>query len=260
MPARVAKITLICTYGPCQTPFEVLPWRVGRAKYCSKRCHMLANHPQRDMTLADRFWEKVIKASPDECWIWTASKGSTGYGMIWTAEQERLVGAHVVSWYLEHGTWPPEDQCVLHNCPDGDQPACVNPAHLWLGTRTTNGFDMVNKGRHANQFGRVTLAQREEIIALYANGGWTYEQLGERFGLNPMTVYTYVKAARDTIAIPSQRERAARGERIHNAKLTDAQWQEALGLYATGEWSIRRLAQRYRVNRTSIKNRLKHQL
>jgi HNH endonuclease len=193
MPTRVARITLICTYEPCHTPFEVLPWRKDRAKYCSKRCHMLANHPQREMTLADRFWSKVLKGAPEICWLWQGGKTGRGYGVMRVPEQKRNVGAHVISWYLQHGTWPPEGMDVLHNCPEGDRPDCVNWSHLWLGTHTENLNDMVAKERHANQFKQVGKAVREEIVALYLTGAWTYDQLGRKYELSSQSIYTYVR-------------------------------------------------------------------
>jgi transposase-like protein len=257
MPARVAKITLICTYEPCQTPFEVLPSRVGRAKYCSKRCHMLANNAQIPMTLAERFWEKVLKGSPQTCWLWQGGKTGRGYGVMRVPEQKRNVGAHVISWYLFHGTWPPEGMDVLHNCPGGDQPGCCNPTHLWVGTHQDNMLDKVAKSRD-NTPRKVTKEQALEMCELYATGEWTYKQLAKRYGLAERTPHWIIKQY-NTHTLPSLRERAARGERIGKATITDAQWQEALDLHTSG-WGAGRLAKRYGVNKSAIRSRLKHQL
>lgn len=95
--------------------------------------------------LADRFWEKVDKSSsPHGCWLWTASKYPDGYGVIRTPAGSR--GAHRVSWELANGPVP-DGLNVCHNCPGGDNPACVNPDHLFLGTQTENVKDMYTKGR-----------------------------------------------------------------------------------------------------------------
>lgn len=93
-------------------------------------------------TLEERFWSKVDKSG--SCWVWTASKSPKGYGKIGIKNVPRL--AHRVSYELANGPIP-DGLMVCHNCPDGDNPACVNPAHLFLGTNTDNVQDMIKKGR-----------------------------------------------------------------------------------------------------------------
>lgn len=90
-------------------------------------------------TLADRFWAKVRETRT--CWLWTASTDSKGYGKIGVAG--KTVAAHRVAWFLTYGEWPTKD--VLHHC---DNPRCVRPSHLFLGTQLDNMRDMVSKGRH----------------------------------------------------------------------------------------------------------------
>jgi len=91
-------------------------------------------------TLAERFWAKVDKRGPDECWEWRGAK-SNGYGLI--GEGGRTSGAHRVSWELANGAIPAS---VCHTC---DNRGCVNPAHLFLCTHVGNMRDMVNKSRAA---------------------------------------------------------------------------------------------------------------
>lgn len=88
--------------------------------------------------LADRFWSKVHKAQPNECWLWTGTKNQLGYGDF------DNMRAHRVSWTLANGPIPP-GLCVLHQC---DNPPCVNPAHLRIGTLKDNTMDAWAKGRH----------------------------------------------------------------------------------------------------------------
>lgn len=93
-----------------------------------------------------RFDEKWVKEeSARGCWIWTASKSPLGYGYIQTGTNRapNCCFAHRVSWELHHGEIP-VGLFVLHKC---DNPACVNPDHLFLGDQTANMRDMSAKGR-----------------------------------------------------------------------------------------------------------------
>lgn len=92
------------------------------------------------VTLEQRFWDKVIKT--DECWYWLGAKKGRGYGHIWL--NGHMLAAHRIAWILSYGEIP-LGTCVLHKC---DNPACVNPSHLFLGNNLDNTLDMVAKKRH----------------------------------------------------------------------------------------------------------------
>lgn len=94
--------------------------------------------------LPDRFWNKVFGHSdPTKCWIWTASHNGREYGLYWHPPWGRRGLAHRVSYEDRFGPIPAGMHC-LHRC---DNPRCVNPDHLFLGTNTDNIADRVAKKR-----------------------------------------------------------------------------------------------------------------
>lgn len=101
-----------------------------------------------------RFWERV-KSSRDGCWLWIGRRDANGYGRI--KVRQVLTWAHRISWWIHAGV-PANAMCVCHKC---DNPQCVRPDHLFLGTHRDNALDCVAKGRHAS----VVIARRRKGVA-----------------------------------------------------------------------------------------------
>ena len=102
------------------------------------------NSSKKHAPLAERFARYVGEPGENGCILWTGSVNKRGYGQIQLAGRGgRPVLAHRLSWELANGPMA-SGMCVLHRC---DVPGCVNPAHLFLGTRADNQRDMAIKGR-----------------------------------------------------------------------------------------------------------------
>jgi hypothetical protein len=91
---------------------------------------------------APPFEDKYIPEPMSGCWLWLGSCDDKGYGK--GIHGKRRYKAHRQSWIIHRGEIPP-GLCVLHKC---DVPSCINPDHLWLGTKADNTADMVRKKRN----------------------------------------------------------------------------------------------------------------
>lgn len=118
-------------------------------------------------SLEERFWRKVIKAGPNDCWLWKGKKHNQGYGILSASKTNPDILSHRLAWIIIKGELGDKD-CVLHNCPNGDNRLCCNPAHLFIGTRTDNAKDRDNKGRTAKgeQHGRRKLTELQVLAIL----------------------------------------------------------------------------------------------
>lgn len=140
--------------------------------------------------LLARFWVKVQKAGPDECWPWIGAKFKGGYGSF-SVGRPRLVTATRYVYFLSTGHWPGHYK-VLHSC---DNPPCCNPAHLWLGFQSDNAKDMVAKGRHAraapkgsqSSHAKLTEADIPEIRRASA-WGETDTSIAARYGVHSSSI------------------------------------------------------------------------
>lgn len=128
------------------------------------------------MPLQTRFAAQYAPEPNTGCWLWFGAAYHNGYGGINVGGRREL--AHRTSWLMHCGPIP-EGMYVCHRC---DTPACVNPAHLFLGTPTDNVQDMHAKGRW-NRLSKVTPQQVKEIRRRRA-AGETLQSLADAFGIS----------------------------------------------------------------------------
>lgn len=164
------------------------------------------------------FWARVKRRGPDDCWEWLGAKSKKGYGKFVKFNKRWL--AHRVSYEIANGPFPYE-LCVCHEC---DNPPCVNPRHLWLGTKGRNNADRVAKGRSArglksgrytkphrtargdrngmrthprigelNSRAKLSAEQVREIRQLYGSGGLTQVALGRMYGVTDVMISCIVR-------------------------------------------------------------------
>lgn len=95
------------------------------------------------VSLLDRVLNKTTINQYTGCWEFTGGKNNIGYGMV--RDDKKMRTAHRVSYEEHNNIKIPQNLVVMHSC---DNPCCVNPQHLSLGTRQDNMQDMINKGRH----------------------------------------------------------------------------------------------------------------
>lgn len=173
----------------------------------------------RHMSPGERFWCRVSKT--DTCWLWIGKTDANGYGKLRINNQ--IVGAHRYSYMIHKGDIA-EGLFVCHQC---DNPSCVNPDHLFLGTAQDNNADRTRKGRSAKgdksgsrlhpekvfrgpnhpwrkgnkhyhqgaKNGRAKLTEQDvrNIRQLWAGGGCTKVGLGEQFGVSDTVIHNIIR-------------------------------------------------------------------
>lgn len=150
---------------------------------------------------AQRFWSKVTRRGPDECWTWNRATGRGGYGSL-TIRQKRHA-AHRLSYEMRYG--PIAKGLVLrHRC---DNPPCVNPTHLTPGTDADNIHDCIERGRKVQVRGeriataKLTASQVQEIRRLGDVRAASGRELARRFGVSHTEIQE-ILARRRWIHVP----------------------------------------------------------
>lgn len=121
-----------------------------------------------------------------DCWVWIAHRNASGYG---TFKIGRESLAHRASWLIHRGAIP-AGMVVCHHC---DNPPCVNPAHLFLGSRADNSHDRDRKGRTSRQDRdhntnrKLSVAAASEIRSLIS-AGVQQKEIAHRYGVSRQTI------------------------------------------------------------------------
>ena len=158
--------------------------------------------------IKERFWEKVDKRSgfgPNgDCWQWTSSRPGGRYGKF-TMRRGVTQSAQVLAWELTIAPVP-EGAFVCHRC---DNPICVRPDHLFLGTAKLNSLDMSHKGRSTkgrkrpgtgpqgerNAKAKIDWPTVRAIRAEYGDGHRSHRALATKYGLGRSQIHNIVSGA-----------------------------------------------------------------
>lgn len=141
-----------------------------------------------------RFWRKAEIKSTEDCWLWKGIITTEGYGKFTAAlvhgQRVVVVSAHRVSYFLTHGELP-LDLCVCHHC---DNPSCVNPKHLFLGTNSDNIADRDRKNRQAKGLrsgvSKLTPSAIQKIRVQYFEKGISIMLIAKKFQVARRTIYS----------------------------------------------------------------------
>ena len=177
------------------------------------------------MSYEERFWAKVDKT--ESCWLWRASLSQDGYGQFKLHGTMRR--SHRVAWELVYGVVP-NGLFVLHSC---DNPPCVNPGHLFLGTNTDNMRDCAAKGRHKSRTHPESVPRGDRHY----------------FHIHPERVVVVRGKLHGSHTHP---ERVPRGERHGASKLTTVQVCDIRTHYATGQYTQQELGALFGVSHQQI--------
>lgn len=189
--AKLTRVSRVCEV--CGNIFHVLPsaLRNRLAKFCSSPCSARG----RTTPLVDRFFRYVGARTPGGCILWTGPAIEHGYGCLSDSgpKKKRHVLASHIAYELFYGPVP-NGLHVLHKC---DNPPCVAPSHLFVGTNADNIADKLAKGRQSrgesHGFARLTEAKVREIRKRYATGGVFQHQLASEYGVSRGTVQYIVE-------------------------------------------------------------------
>lgn len=187
---KTLPVERICKH--CSKQFTLPSWiarradRIGEGQFCSHSCasrHQLSD-PQ------ERFWQQVKKVKGEKsCWLWAGDTSPDGYGKfsLFRDEKWHSLRSHRYVYEITYGTIP-VDLLVLHEC---DNPICVRPDHLFLGTQQDNIADKVTKRRQARGEKMATAkltASQVQMIRSGARMGLTLTEIAKVYRVSIETI------------------------------------------------------------------------
>lgn len=186
---KIPFVTLKCEQ--CDKPFETPVRRMRVARFCGKECFYKHGSGVKARSIDEKrelfsTMHKPWQNGLWRCWQWNGTTDDNGYGIFTRTNGSRL--AHRASWFFEHGELREED-FVLHEC---DNPSCVNPAHLFLGTQSDNIADMVSKCRHQVGEQRPAAKLKESGVREIRAMDGPHQKIADLFGVT-RTVVTNIK-------------------------------------------------------------------
>ena len=147
------------------------------------------------LSIDSHFWSLVDK--DEGCWVWKGNRFISGKGSFWDRRQGKARLAHRVAWELAKGPIP-DGLCVCHHC---DNPPCVRPDHLFIGTQKDNMQDASRKGRHVSRLHPGIMPRgerhwkakltRHDVLRIYAkalSGDYSEQYIANSFGVSRSSV------------------------------------------------------------------------
>ena len=192
------RVAWVLRYGELD-PFIKLV-QLCHNRLCVNHDHLTILNASNDfrLTAEQRFFRRVLKT--DTCWLWIGQLDRHGYGVF--RDHGKSLKAHRVSWEM-HKTPIPDGLVVCHNCPSGDNPRCVHPDHLFIGTQGDNTRDMDKKGRRGTTKGykynvdwsgsnnanaKIDQNIADKMRERYRTVRITQSELAREFDVSPATV------------------------------------------------------------------------
>lgn len=210
-----------CSVSECDRPAVARGMCPKHWKRWRRNGDPIVEVPRARKSLEERFWSKVAKGGG--CWEWTRYREPDwGYGIFRAVPGESMQKAHRVSWEIAHGPIP-EGMQVCHRC---DNPPCVRPDHLFLGTHLDNMRDRNAKGRQSRDgstpgenstSAKLTDEQVKDIRDRYLAGGVLQQDLAAEYNISQTQISRIVRGVRraDTMTGKARtfESRRGRGQR-----------------------------------------------